>query len=108
MKLTELNPEWLSNGGEGVTDGQGNSVEYREKVGISFDCPCGCKRPCTIIFSNPIDGKGPIKSSTYWTRTNETFENLSLSPSIKRIIPDCWHGYITNGEVIFCADSKKG
>lgn len=75
-----------------------------------------------MFFANPIDAVNPINlsemlevqtdcdnklyegwmadhhvGSVLWTRTGDTFENLSLSPSI-----DCskwggWHGFITNG-----------
>lgn len=34
-------------------------------------------------------------------RVGDTFDILTLTPSILRIKPSCgWHGFITNGEVI--------
>lgn len=106
MKLTELNPQWVGHGGEGVfmTSSEGPvPIPRRERVAISMDCPCGCKRHLCLKFTNPVDGLGPVGGTT-WERVGETFEDLTLSPSIQRADDDgChWHGYITNGEIINC------
>ena len=103
MKLTGLNPRWVRSGGEGVTDMAGNPVPLRERVALSFDCPCGnsdCLRAC-IGFTNPPDGKGPCKSrgENTWEMLGDSFENLTLSPSIQRVGECGWHGFITDGEV---------
>jgi uncharacterized protein DUF6527 len=34
-----------------------------------------------------------------WTRTGDTFEMLTLSPSVDASKAGCWHGFVTNGEV---------
>lgn len=34
-----------------------------------------------------------------WKRTGETFETLTLEPSIMQP-RGCWHGHIKNGEVL--------
>lgn len=104
MKLVELNPEWLGYGGNGVfTTSTGLLIPRRERIGIHMNCPCGCSRPLSLKFTNPVDGLGPIVGTT-WERTGEDFETLTLSPSIQRADDDgChWHGYITNGEIINC------
>ncbi len=101
MKLIDLDPRWVSAGGEGISDGKGNPVPRREGVGVSFNCPCGCNLPCFIPFANPLDG-GPAWEGTAWTRTGETFETLTLRPSILRVGGCAWHGFITNGEVTRC------
>ena len=94
MKLTDLNPTFVSGSG-GV----------RKGIGIIFDCPCGkCGTLCGVEFRNPIDG-GPLYDparNAHWQRTGETFESLTLTPSIHRSgAGGCgWHGYITNGEVL--------
>jgi hypothetical protein len=100
MKLTELNPRWMAHGGEGVTK-DGQQVPRREGVGISLDCPCGCAYRLAVTFSNPIDGQGQLEDAgVAWERTGDTFETLSLTPSIQREFPcNRWHGFITNGEV---------
>jgi hypothetical protein len=116
MKLIELNPRWVGAGGEGVYNADGTPAEERHGVGISFDCPCG-KEECGKVFVTidpPMDGKGPWDNNRYsWKRTGDTFETLTLTPSILRVkghtdvnggwhdYHNCgWHGFITNGEVI--------
>lgn len=100
-RLTELNPRWVAAGGEGITNQDGSPVPYRHGVGVSFDCPCGCGVKAYIPFTNPLDG-GPAREDKEhtWNRTGDTFETLTLAPSIQRSDPDgCrWHGYIENGE----------
>lgn len=103
MKLIDKNPRWLDNGGEGVTDADNNPVPVRERIGITFDCPCGCDQPIAITFSNPDDGKGPIYlGHPAWERSGDTFESLTLTPSILRVGGCEWHGWITNGEIRQC------
>lgn len=106
MKLIDLNPAWVGSGGEGVRNADGSPVPRREAIGIWFDCPCGCEHPVYVSFSNPADGLGPFHANDgqpMWERTGNTFAELTLRPSIQRIAPQaCWHGFITNGEVITC------
>lgn len=100
MKLTDLNPEWVSHGGDGVfSSATGEPIPLRERVGVGFDCPkCGPIHRAFIPFANPFDG-GPPTHPMAWQRTGEDFDTLSLHPSILR--RDCgWHGFITNGEII--------
>lgn len=105
MKLTDLDPRWCSSGGEGVTR-NGQPVPERDGIGVSFDCPCGCDQRCVVLFENPTDGGPRLEgyTKTLWQRTGDTFETLTLTPSILRTPPrGCgWHGFITNGEVISC------
>jgi hypothetical protein len=102
VKLTDLAPSFVGSGGEGVTAAQGNPVPRREGIGISFDCPCGsCGFPLFVAFANPLDGGTPFHEKPVWQRTGDTFETLTLTPSILRSKEKggCgWHGYITNGE----------
>jgi len=104
MKLVDLNPRWVGAGGPGITDAAGNPVAERTGVGISFDCPCGyCGTRCYVPFENPVDGQAPlIGPGPLWRRTGEGFDTLTLVPSILRIGGCGWHGFITNGDVIFC------
>jgi hypothetical protein len=102
MKLTELNPEWSGCGGEGVSNADG-PIPRRERVAVLLVCPCGCEHRLNLPFINPPDGLGPIYPGYGWQRTGETFEDLTLTPSIQREYPArCWHGFITNGEVVTC------
>jgi hypothetical protein len=98
MRLVDLHPRWM------------DGFDGREKIGVIFDCPCGCPQDNYVPFKNPIGGgESPHKLGALWTRTGDTFETLSTTPSILRhpfsADPDpkyhCkgWHGFITNGEV---------
>lgn len=55
-----------------------------------------------LEFANPIDGGPPLPDDRHrWERTGETFDTMSLHPSIQRADPSpgaCrWHGYLTAG-----------
>ena len=100
MKLTDLNPNWVFTGGEGVTDMHGKPVPRRENVALTFDCPCSVcgERPCLLI-RNPADGLGPLEGSSWELTGGYSFETMTLVPSIQRVGECAWHGYITDGEV---------
>lgn len=111
MRLTDLDPHWVGAGGEGVfdrlPDGTLVPAPKRTGVGITFNCPCGqCGSRGYVGFSNPLDG-GPAhdpRPGSQWQRTGETFETLTLTPSIQRRKVGehgcTWHGFITNGEIV--------
>lgn len=102
MRLTDLNPRWAGAGGEGVRfTATGEQVPERHGVAVSFDCPCGCDQRCAIYLDPPLDGKGPYVTDggNVWQRTGDTFEALTLRPSIQRVGGCAWHGFIINGEV---------
>lgn len=100
MRLADLDARFIGNGGEGVTDKDGNPVPYRPGVAVVFDCPkCGADHPGCIEFTNPLDGGPPARTDGHtWQREGDTIDTLTLRPSILR--KDCgWHGFITNGEI---------
>jgi hypothetical protein len=100
MKLVDLEPVFVSHGGEGVTlDGQ--PVPLTLGVGLICRCPCGCINQLYVPFANPI-GPGPLMSQEGWLRVGDSFEDLTLTPSIFRAPAKggCgWHGFITQGEI---------
>lgn len=107
MKLTDLHPEWMGAGGEGISNADGTPAIPRQGVGILLDCPCGtCDEfhQLYVPFANPLDGGPPLQTgkNNGWQRTGDTFETLTLTPSILRTRPHgCgWHGFITNGDVL--------
>lgn len=108
MKLVDLNPSWVGAGGEGISDKHGNPLLKREGIGMMFDCPCRqCGVRGFVSFSNPFDGGAAYidPGEPTWSRTGDTFEALTLSPSIHRVKEKggCgWHGWIKNGEVTSC------
>jgi hypothetical protein len=88
MNLIDLNPRW-------VVDAAGR------KVGVNFDCPC-CRgadgSAAGVLFANPIGGGAPEPRG--WQREGETFETLTVSPSIlvhARAGHAEWHGWLKNG-----------
>lgn len=104
MRLSDLNPVFLSTGGAGVTTATGDPIPVTEGVGVVFDCPCGNRdeeHRCYIPFADPI-GPGPHVNVKGWQRVGDTFETLTLTPSIQRMDGCRWHGFITAGEVRSC------
>ncbi len=100
MKLIDLEPHWVGLGDTGAL-----------VIGITFNSPTTGKR-LGVLFGNPIDRDGWMPKignpmdvpgffpeSKRWQRTGETFETLTLSPSIDCSQHGEWHGSITNGEV---------
>lgn len=89
MRLVDLEPTWSF-------DRAG-----RQGMGVSFLCPCCRKTTIFAPFKNPIDGGAPgwPDRKCHWQRTGETFETLTLAPSVDCSSFGHWHGFITNGEV---------
>lgn len=123
-RLVDCNPRWVT----GRYTGRDSEVP----AGIHFDCPeghAGCS--LAIPFTPALDGL-PRESwqtnGAVWQRTGDTFETLTLTPSIRRVpqyasreeaivagcIPEyvtesllcAFHGFITNGQITFCGDSR--
>ncbi len=90
MKLTELDPVWITEDG-------------RERMGLTFLCPCcvGTERERRLfaMFRNPVDGGPGEEDHPSWQREGDTFETLTLSPSIDASSSGHWHGFVRNGEL---------
>jgi hypothetical protein len=110
MKLTDLNPRWCL--GSQWTDSNGtmhfpsyDSASPRKGMGMTFLCPTHLDHRLGVYFDNPVDGLPPqdkVHGIKYlWTRTGNTFEDMTVNPSINAHgeVRECWHGYITNGEI---------
>ncbi len=118
-RLVDCNPHFVES--SGVT------------CAVYFECPEGhgdCKH--IIPFTPALDGSATSwhgqNGGAMWQRTGDTFETLTLSPSIRRIrrhasreaaiaagcIPEyvtesmtcALHIFIVNGEIQFCGDSQ--
>lgn len=93
MTLLELNPKWVT------------QKEGRQGMGISFDCPCCHKQRLVVMFKNPLDGLDSFNDSNYvdktvtWIREGDTFETLTLNPSVDASKHKHWHGFIKNGQI---------
>lgn len=119
-RLVDCNPHFVE---------QGDGIE----CALYFECPEGhddCKH--VIPFTPAMDGSAPSwhgqNGGAMWQRTGETFETLTLSPSILRrrrheskaaalasgVIEEYFtesmtcalHIFIKNGAIEFCGDSK--
>jgi len=105
MRLVDLNPRGVLDA-DIVVGGQVIHDEHRDGMGLSFECPhcvttgAAYRQRLAIFYANPIDGKpasddgGPL-----WHREGDTYETLTLSPSIDASAAGHWHGYITNGAI---------
>jgi hypothetical protein len=93
-RLVDFNPEWMSDRNDPTS----------EKWGIAFDCPCGtvCQfGPRLFIpFDNPVAGPVSRWGREKWHRTGETFEALTLSPSLHA--EGHWHGWLRDGVLVSC------
>lgn len=111
MRLSQLSPRWIAP----------NNWAAKEPfhIGVSFLCPhCGAG-PCptcghtqdkrlAVMFSPPIDPTDIARTFMVKVPDNgahrrvrgETFESLTLSPSIGFDDPPHFHGTITDGEVV--------
>lgn len=99
MKLADLNPRWV-----GLHNWSSDSV-YR--IGVSFDSPTTGKR-LAVLFTPAIDPDGlmakygwgePFPEAKHWQRSGDTFNTLTLQPSLDFSANGEWHGFITNGEI---------
>lgn len=92
IPLAKLNPKWI-----GVL--RPNSGE-----GIQFGCPvCGPKHALVAYFSNPLDGQPRAEwQKPVWERVGETFEQLTVRPSMHY---PCFHGWVERGRVFGVGES---
>lgn len=93
-RLVDLNPRWIK-----TTDG--------EVWGISYDCPCGlldCENGGRQVVPTKSDftGKptGSDSATRGWDLSGDSFENITLSPSIHQV--GHWHGFLRSGVLESC------
>lgn len=123
-RLVDCNPRWVS--------GRYTGVDSDVARGVHFDCPEG-HEGCShaIPFTPAMDGTASTSwqtNSAIWQRTGDTFETMTLSPSIRRVptyagreaaiaagavaehLGDqhfcAFHGFIRDGRIEFCGDSR--
>jgi hypothetical protein len=95
MKLVDLNPRWyvLEDGGP--------------RVGLTFLCPHCRTTRLGVSFHHA--GREAVEdeyihahsSATehIWQEDGESFDKVSLFPSVDASASGHWHGFVTNGEV---------
>lgn len=92
---------------------QGSNIEGAQ--GLFLWCPCAYpddKRAHGLVvpFANPRNAPpvhpdhGPnrpgSKGKPRWHMEGTSLDDLTISPSVAVGSPECWHGFITKGEVI--------
>lgn len=105
MRLTDLDPEWITP----------DLFIFRNPTGGNnwLTCkrvPMGNKEQRLLIYGNweepetktkwcgtPVVMTGP---ETIWSFSSKDFENITIFPSIDASASGNWHGFITNGEII--------
>lgn len=92
-RLVDLHPKWT-----------GIYGTERKGTGLQFTCPCLDARcpwggEIYVTIENPLDG-GPAarEAPPRWKRTGNTFDILTLSPSIHA--EGHWHGWVRDGCVV--------
>lgn len=78
--------------------------ESGRRVGVSFVCPVCFRHRVAVLTDPPFDPPFDdlpelLPWGKLWKRTGDTFETLTLQPSIDDTKGGCWHGFVTNGEV---------
>lgn len=93
MRLTELEPRWVS------------TRHSPDLVGVTFRCPHCREQRIGVLFVEEIDRDG-LPNAVHWAdqqkkwhREGDTFETLTLSPSIDCSASGHWHGFVRVGEV---------
>lgn len=98
MKLIDLKPHWI---------GLGEPC-WGIIIGITFLSPTTQLQRLGVLFQNLIDPNGWINKlgnpiffadQNRWLRSGETFETMSLTPSVDFSKYKEWHGFIANGEI---------
>lgn len=98
MRLTELQPHWV-----GLAPGHAIGITFlcphcrNIRLGVAFDIPIGGE-----ILDNFVGMRLAAQHPNFtagWHREGDTFETLSLTPSIDTSLHGHWHGLLTNGEV---------
>lgn len=109
MKLTELNPVWLSLGGND------------RRTGIAFECPC-CRKVILIIKClqagmreqrSVAEGMGlrdgewvPAGEKNIWQWNSEDFNTMTVTPSVDASASGHWHGNIHGGQIMPLVKAK--
>lgn len=129
MKLTELEPKWFAEPGrhgQGVVflcphcRGGYLCVPFANPLdgGAPFDIGTEQARPIHRLWEllyGDLDapaergtvrpgavlpvGSWVVPPGFLWTRTGDTFETLTLSPSVDASRSGCWHGFVQGGEI---------
>lgn len=125
MRLAEFEPRWWAAAGR---RGQGLVFRCphcrRTWLCVAFANPLDAgapwnigtqeRRPISQLWDVLYGPRGPdgryqgavlqagtevVPPGHLWARSGETFENLTLSPSVDASPAGCWHGFVRNGAI---------
>jgi hypothetical protein len=108
MRLSELEPRWVAD----------FNAPSDAKQGVSFLCPHCRQIRLAIFFDVPVCSNNPVDITALhrlqadhgyladhhigrilWHREGDSFETLTLTPSVDTSHFGHWHGFITNGAI---------
>jgi hypothetical protein len=100
VRLTDLNPKWIA------------LEENGDALGVTFLCPHCRQAHVGVYFAEPVDTNGvpgidpslPLfiaqhPENLYWHRAGDSFDTLTLTPSVDVSKHGHWHGFVTGGEI---------
>lgn len=113
MRLVDLEPRWWAEHGR---HGQGVSFlcphcilakspnPNPQRLGVAFANPLDAGAPCNLGVEANLQrvhehGMFDVPPGFHWKRKGDTFEELTLEPSVNCEASGHWHGFVTKGEV---------
>ena len=126
MKLTDLDPEWVTYAGsgalrrfsdahahviyhadsDGFVDAPNSGLAFGAADGVAFLCPACFEKNGGAIGTESVicwfAGRGAPADARpgpgRWLATGASFDDLTLRPSIN-VAHGHWHGFVANGQV---------
>jgi hypothetical protein len=101
MRLVDLAPHWV-----GLCPGHAIGITFlcphcrQTRIGVAFDVPIGGEHLENIIGRSVAAQLTSEFQNKKWHREGDTFDTLTLTPSIDTSEHGHWHGHITNGEAL--------
>lgn len=98
MRLTDLEPRWLSDdffifknptGGDDWLSCKRVVMPFKEQYALVYNAHPDMVGK-TVVFTNPVCA---------WQFEGNDFSTLTVHPSIDASASRNWHGFITNGEI---------
>lgn len=127
MKLTDLDPEWITYTGngrhqrfsdshshvayapdsDGYVDVPSSPLDIAHAHGVLFLCPTCFKKNGGAVGTESVlcwfaDRGVPaseLPGPGRWAASGTSFDDLTLQPSVN-VDHEHWHGFITNGEIV--------
>ena len=98
MRLTELEPQFRTDIRKDGKIFLGKVDTFAEAQGITFTCPRCANGHWIGVWFKDKGASAEAEPLHRWAATGTGYDDLTLTPSINAG-SNCWHGFITNGEV---------